>query len=130
LTDASIISPQQLSSILAMLPSQTPLHAPLLSANTNPSPTPVSPMSNLNLNEKQMTPYNNPITSPVPPPPAYGTTSPLVISIASALYAYAPTDAGDLAIQPNDRISVLEHMNSDCAYPKGFNTVMPKANLW
>jgi len=34
--------------------------------------------------------------------------------MASALYAYAPTDPGDLALQPNDRIQVLEHMNSDC----------------
>lgn len=37
-----------------------------------------------------------------------------MLSVASALYAYTPTDAGDLALQPNDRIQVLEHMNNDC----------------
>lgn len=32
------------------------------------------------------------------------------------MYAYTPTDAGDLALQPNDRIQVLEHMNNDCKF--------------
>lgn len=36
-----------------------------------------------------------------------------MLSVASALYAYTPTDAGDLALQPNDRVQVLEHMNAD-----------------
>jgi hypothetical protein len=36
------------------------------------------------------------------------------LSIAAALYAYTPTDAGDLALQQNDRIQVTEHMNNDC----------------
>jgi hypothetical protein len=114
LADASVISPELLASILSQLPSQTPLHAPLLvSANANPPPSPVSQMSNLNLNEKQTAPYN-PVSSPAHPPPAYGTQHAPVLQMASALYAYTPTDLGDLAIQPNDRISVLEHMNSDC----------------
>lgn len=34
--------------------------------------------------------------------------------MASALYAYKPTDAGDLALQQNDRVQVIEHMNNDC----------------
>lgn len=126
LTDASIISPQQLSSILSQLPNQTPLHAPILTIANN-TPSPVSQISNLNLNEKQMNPYN-PVSSPVPPPPAYGTTSPPILSFASALYVYEPTDAGDLAILPNDRVAVLEHMNSDCMsshrYLKGVGTYL------
>lgn len=61
-----------------------------------------------------------PAPSPVPaPPPAYPVAPPAILSIASALYAYSPTDAGDLALQPNDQIQVLEHMNNDCewSYP-------------
>ena len=37
-----------------------------------------------------------------------------MLSIATALYAFTPTDAGDLALQAQDRIQVLEHMNNDC----------------
>ena len=36
------------------------------------------------------------------------------MSIVTALYAYTPTDAGDLALQQNDRVQVTEHMNNDC----------------
>ena len=38
---------------------------------------------------------------------------------ASAIYEYRPSDAGDLALQPNDRIVILEFMNADWA--KGRN---------
>lgn len=58
--------------------------------------------------------------APAPPPPAYA-SGPQVLSIVTALYAYAPTDAGDLALQPNDRVQVTEHMNNDCmSYHNGF----------
>ena len=60
-------------------------------------------------------PYTHAPTPAPLPPPAYA-QSPPVLCIASALYAYTPTDAGDLALQPNDRIQVLEHMNNDCMY--------------
>ncbi|KAI5294739.1 hypothetical protein KEM52_003315 [Ascosphaera acerosa] len=33
--------------------------------------------------------------------------------MASAVYAYVATDAGDLALQPGDRVRVLEQMNND-----------------
>jgi len=101
LTDSSLITPAQLSSILSQLPSQTQLHAPL-------SP-PADQFSNVSLNEKNsaVSPYSNQA-----PPPAYA-SSPPVLSIATALYAFTPTDAGDLALQAQDRIQVLEHMNND-----------------
>jgi len=35
------------------------------------------------------------------------------LTYATALYAYNPTDAGDLALNPQDRIAVLEFMNAD-----------------
>lgn len=41
--------------------------------------------------------------------------------MAIALYAYSPTDAGDLALQQNDRIQVIEHMNNDCKHELIFN---------
>ena len=41
------------------------------------------------------------------------------IAMASALCLYTPSDAGDLAIQPNDRIVITEFMNADWA--KGRN---------
>lgn len=124
LTDASVITPQQLANFLSQLPNQTQLHAPVISAAgpmpapvqspvQSPEPTPAfnpptAQLQNTNLNEKAPTQY----PSPAPPPPAYAQTPP-VLSISSAMYAYTPTDAGDLALQPNDRIQVLEHMNND-----------------
>lgn len=111
LTDSSIISPQQLSSILAQLPAQTQLHAPIQTpTNGTTSPVPVGQFSNISLNEKAN--YTN-ASIPAPPPPAYA-LGPQILSIVTALYAYTPTDAGDLALQQNDRIQVTEHMNNDC----------------
>jgi len=60
------------------------------------------------------------VGQPVPPPPAYA-SGPQVLSIVSALYAYTPTDAGDLALQQNDRVQVTEHMNNDCECPGSFS---------
>ena len=68
---------------------------------------PTGSLADVSLNEK-----SNGYSSP-PPPPAYP-PGPAVLSVATALYAYTPTDSGDLALQPNDRVSVLEHMNNDC----------------
>lgn len=93
---------------------------PQLQAQPSPAPSqppvaayspPTNQFANTSLNEKAPTPNQYP--SPAPPPPAYAQTPP-VLSTASALYAYTPTDAGDLALQPHDRIQVLEHMNNDC----------------
>ena len=74
--------------------------------------------ANTSLSEKQPN-YYNPSPSPAPPP-AYGATN-LAPSVAtaSAVYEYHPSDAGDLAIQPNDRILITEFMNADWA--KGRN---------
>ncbi|OJJ48622.1 hypothetical protein ASPZODRAFT_61993 [Penicilliopsis zonata CBS 506.65] len=118
LADNSVITPQQLSSILAQLPDHTPLRAARSQAVQSAQQLPVQPVSvpysppttqfaNTTLNEKTalQEAYNQ------PPPPAYQV--PPVLSIATALYAYTPTDTGDLALQPRDRIQVLEHMNND-----------------
>lgn len=128
LADASVITPQQHSSILSQLRDLT-MNLPEVSqprsekaassmspaatpAPTQPPPGPYSPptsqFANATLNEKSS--LHNQFSTP--PPPAYQ-QGPPVLSVASALYAYTPTDAGDLALQPNDRIQVLEHMNND-----------------
>lgn len=52
--------------------------------------------------------YGSP--SPMPPPPA-PIAAPLTHAVA--LYAYAGTDAGDLSLQPNDRVAVTEYMNAE-----------------
>lgn len=109
LTDSSIISPQLLSSILSLLPPQTQLHVPVQS----PVSSTTQQFSNLNL-PSEKNDYT-PSPAPAPPPPAYA-SGPQVLSLASALYAYTPTDAGDLALQQNDRVQVTEHMNNDCKH--------------
>lgn len=126
LADASVITRQQLSSILAHLPNEAPQQAntpvpppqqqqPVV-AQSQPPPAsyapPTSQFANTSLNEKaalQQQQYSTPSI----PPPAYPQAAP-VLSVATALYAYTPTDAGDLALQPHDRVQVLEHMNADC----------------
>ncbi|KAL8731053.1 MAG: hypothetical protein Q9166_003704 [cf. Caloplaca sp. 2 TL-2023] len=138
LTDARLINPTQLTSLLSQLPSQTPLHAPLQSPTptgtsvTSPGLAGVaSQLKNTLLSEKKSssTPtnekhdYYSPQPTPAPiattlPPPAYSHT-PKSIASASALYEYMPSDAGDLALLPNDRVSITEFMNADWA--KGRN---------
>jgi len=95
--------------------------------------------ANTSLNEKQNNFYQ-PSLSPVPPP-AYGAPSAAAsIASASALYEYQPSDAGDLAIQPNDRIAITEFMNADWAkgrnertglvgiFPRSYVKVMDEKN--
>ena len=120
LADLSLITPQQLSSILSQLPSQHNLQVP------TPQPTPsLAPQTtnyaNLLLDEKKQ-PGFAAEPSPAAPPPAYGATPALparAIASATALYDYNPTDAGDLALAENDRIAITEFMNVDWA--KGRN---------
>ena len=127
LTDASVITPQQLASFLTQLPQQTVLHAPLTTPELTPAPTgirvpspPIQPLTErfqaTPINEKA-SPFVHPAPSPGPPPPAYASSA--SVATASALYEYHPTDQGDLAIQPNDRIFITEFMNADWA--KGRN---------
>ncbi|KAL8883227.1 MAG: hypothetical protein Q9192_007338 [Flavoplaca navasiana] len=140
LTDARLITPTQLSSILAQLPSQSPLSAPLqtpaTTGATSPTPnnnnlatlashlkTPTLPERKTPINEKQDN-YWSPQPTPVPatlPPPAYS-HSPKVLASASALYEYAPSDAGDLALLTKDRVSITEFMNADWAKGKNERT--------
>lgn len=132
LTDSSVITPQQLASFLSQLPQQTVLHAPI----SSPAPTPIStpaiahpspPVNQVtnsfhdtSLNEKQN--IYRPTPSPALPPPAYASSA--SIATANALYEYHPSDAGDLAILPGDRIFITEFMNTDWAKGRNERTGM------
>ncbi|KAI9802526.1 MAG: hypothetical protein M1833_001598 [Piccolia ochrophora] len=123
LTDTGVLTPQQLTSFLSQLPKQTQVQAPLNSQSiqrttASPQPSfqvPVEHLNNIGLDEKQ--PHHvspNPIPSPAPPPAYRAMASgPPPLATASALYAYNATDAGDLALLPNDRIMVLEYVNAE-----------------
>ncbi|EKV19252.1 Src homology-3 domain [Penicillium digitatum] len=137
LADASVITPRQLSSILSQLPTDSepsravqvssppprqqaqPAPAQHVPVQAQPPPAPYTPsysapvsqMSNASINEKAYS-QNHYASQPPQAPPAYPQVPP-VLGLASAMYAYTPTDAGDLALQPQDRIQVTEHMNDD-----------------
>lgn len=138
LVDTSIITSSQLNSILSQLPDEAdaraalahqqprqtsplqpaPLPEPVQPVLAQPPQAPYSPpttqMSNTSFNEKAQ--LHSQYASPSPqPPPAYPQVPP-ILSLATALYAYAPTDPGDLALSPNDRVQVIEHMNDDCMF--------------
>ncbi|KAL2045296.1 hypothetical protein N7G274_002379 [Stereocaulon virgatum] len=131
LTDFNVITPQQFSTFISQLPAHTSLRAPFQSPNPTPAPilqTPASPpvnqLANTSLNEKQQGFYA-PQPSPAPPPPAYGASpAPAPLATASALYEYHPSDAGDLAILPHDRIFITEFMNADWAKGRNERTGM------
>jgi len=128
LTDASVITQQTLSRLLEQIPAQTALHAPI-SVGAVPTGTPMpgapqpptSPMQNLSMNEKQSNgwpqqqQHSSRLPSPNPPPPAYAAPPPSMppLAHATALYAYAGEDAGDLELQAGDRIAVVEYMNAE-----------------
>ncbi|KAI9658202.1 MAG: hypothetical protein M1831_004049 [Alyxoria varia] len=131
LADAALISPEQLQQILSQLPTETPMGAPI---PLQTEPIPAAEMQNLSINntgnrrssyqnEKQSNIFDEKkqklADSPAPveqPPPAYPTAPAppqSALTYVTALYAYTPTDAGDLALNPNDRIAVTEYMNAE-----------------
>jgi len=74
--------------------------------------------TNGDYNEKSDSTYfQPPAATPQAPPPAYNTPPPQAnwppLAQATALYAYTSTDAGDLELQPNDHITVVEYMNAE-----------------
>ncbi|MCJ1307703.1 hypothetical protein MMC25_001351 [Agyrium rufum] len=140
LTESSILTPAQQSSLLAILPSpQTNYSSTPHTSSLTPSLATTAlhqsqhqqPPSSLN--EKQphqqdptsyYAPNPTPSQSSTPAPPAYNHSNPPpqplpVLATTSALFFYNPTDAGDLGLAPNDRVFVTEYMNDDWA--KGRN---------
>ncbi|KAI4160217.1 MAG: hypothetical protein LQ342_005929 [Letrouitia transgressa] len=117
LADTKVITPAQLTSIQNILPAQV-----LLSPSAQQTAT-SQQASTPSLGKNPTTTYNSPpapVASPAIPPPAYAhVPAPRTLASASALYEYLPSDDGDLALLPNDRISITEFMNADWA--KGRN---------
>lgn len=132
LADNSLLSSSQLASIIKLLPD------PSSSSSASGSQHPPTTLANTSISEKQPANFITPSPSPAPPP-AYGGL--ISIATASAIYAYAPTDAGDLALQPNDHIQILEYMNTDWAkgrnertglegiFPRSYVNVVEEKNI-
>ncbi|MCJ1426561.1 hypothetical protein MMC29_004464 [Sticta canariensis] len=142
LVDVNAITSQQSSTIIALLPSSSNANALPLSSTPSLPPTCISdpiPTQKLSHDEKRSDFYATP-PSPALPPPAYATSAAPTIATASALYEYKPTDAGDLLLLQNDRISVTEFMNTDWAkgrnertgaegiFPRSFVKVLDEKN--
>jgi len=118
LADNSLITPQQLTTILNQLPTET---ATGRSRSQAASPAPTPAFNNLSINDRQnghseKNGYYGDTQTPAPPPaypvaPAPPTAPPL--TYATALYAYTASDDGDLALEANDRIAVTEYMNAE-----------------
>ena len=117
LVDVNAINLQQLSEIVAKLPSPSSNNASLLNETTPVHHTSIPAQSTDPEKQPHHFPSSNPLTLP---PPAYATpNAAVVLANALALYEYHPSDSGDLAILPKDCISITEFMNADWA--KGRN---------
>ena len=81
-------------------------------------------MTNASLNEKQGSFYAPTPQAALPPPAYVSSPAPSALATASALYEYHPSDAGDLAILPNDRVLITEFMNADWAKGRNERTGM------
>ena len=121
LLDSNLITSQQYETITAQLPHQPAIPTSQVAASPAPPSASLNNLSlsntNGSINEKQNGYFSekqnqtNGYQSPPGPPPAYN--QPSALCLASALYAYDPTDAGDLALSPSDRIIVTEYMNAE-----------------
>ncbi|KAF2092025.1 SH3-domain-containing protein [Saccharata proteae CBS 121410] len=130
LSDSGTINPEQLTTILANLPPQPASISSLQNLPAAPvSDLPSLPIRNGNAADHTPAPsstiaspppsHNEKIgyyaSNPSPPPPAYPSAPPAAgpLATATALYAYNPTDAGDLQLHPHDRVHVTEYMNAE-----------------
>ena len=113
------MSTETLTSILSQLPIEQEMNAPI-PLSTEPI---AQKMGGLSVNgndyrdEKRVNGYPSPAPSPMQQaPPAYPSAPAppaSVLTYANALYAYKPSDTGDLELQARDRIAVTEYMNAE-----------------
>ncbi|BFZ63979.1 protein that induces appearance of [PIN+] prion when overproduced [Saitoella coloradoensis] len=118
LVDSGVITEQAYNSISAQIPRRwaagavvaSPSNAIAVSAP--PASSPQHQQSNITtLQDKFSNSLSlNPSQSQPPAPPVRG---PAPIAHATALYAYPASDPGDLALQPGERVEVLEYVNGD-----------------
>ncbi|KAI9786352.1 MAG: hypothetical protein M1816_008013 [Peltula sp. TS41687] len=112
LTDTSVITEEQMRNILSQLEPPNGRRESLAQQVEALQLNAVEPPKNTSNEKKDF--YGAaavPSPYPPPPPPVYG--PPPTLAWASAVYAYNPTDAGDVGLLPNDRIAVLEYMNAE-----------------
>jgi len=117
LTDMGLVSSNQITTFLSQLPQES---TPSVVIPVNAS-APTPNLSNLSMNEKndhqgfyQPPPPQSHTPNPAASPPPYAVPPQSDgLARANALYAYNPTDAGDLSLQPGDRVTVLEYMNAE-----------------
>lgn len=97
------------------------------SARQLPAAVPTQQLAQLSMQNSQPTPPPEKRSSNIgyysdapanAPPPAYPSApvvpaGPPVLCHASAMYQYNAQDAGDLALMPNDKITVTEYMNNE-----------------
>ncbi|KAF3940345.1 Intersectin-2 [Dactylella cylindrospora] len=137
LADTGHITPSQLSSILSNLPpsdiTSTLANTSISAPRTTETPTaqPVVPVSQPTPPVNHTPSFNektNPIPTPAynPAPPAYSGPPPL--SVVTAVYPYAATDAGDLPLQVNDTINVTEYVNAD--WWRGVNPATGRSGIF
>lgn len=145
LSDVRVITPQQLSSILAQVPTEIPSNSASPSPLPSPVPTNVKPaataqLANPPFNEKKPTKFALSLARALPPPAYVAAPAAPTVALASALYEYNPSDTGDLAILPTDRIFITEFMNADWAkgrnqrtgldgiFPRSYVTIVEEDN--
>ncbi|KAK8198187.1 SH3 domain protein [Phyllosticta capitalensis] len=105
---APVVQPVVQVPPVASPPPSAPVGLPVRNSTPAAPASPAPPAAN---NEKVGYYAHN----PTPPPPAYQSAppGPPTLAVATAMYTYAPSDAGDLALAPNDRVHVTEYMNAD-----------------
>ncbi|KAI8935413.1 hypothetical protein NX059_007993 [Plenodomus lindquistii] len=119
LVESNVISSVQHDAFLSQLPASAENSRALpavptqqlsqMNIKSEPTPPPENKSSNIG--------YYADNTVNVPPPayPSVPATpvGPPVLAYASAMYQYNAQDAGDLALMPNDKITVSEYMNNE-----------------
>ncbi|KAI9755202.1 MAG: hypothetical protein M1815_005140 [Lichina confinis] len=130
LMESSVITPERLAGIISLLPDQASTAArevefsqlspapteavPSMASPLPPFVTPSPQPSENYSDEKRQNPFPAPQQQQQPPPPpAYSHRYAQPLAFATAMYAYTPTDAGDLGLLPNDRVCVVEYTNGD-----------------
>ncbi|KAF2110661.1 SH3 domain-containing protein [Lophiotrema nucula] len=120
LLDADVITQQQYDTISNQLPANaSSARSALPTPALTPSEPPAQQFGQMNLkqsNDEKAGYYNNNAANPAPPAypsPPVAPLAPAALAYATAMYQYNAQDAGDLALMPNDKVTVTEYMNNE-----------------
>ncbi|KAH9859576.1 hypothetical protein IAQ61_011357 [Plenodomus lingam] len=120
LVESNVITSAQHDAVLAQIPVSAENSSRALAAvptqqlaqmniKSEPTPPPEKKASNVGYYADNTANAPPPAYPSVPATPA----GPPVLAYASAMYQYNAQDAGDLALMPNDKITVSEYMNNE-----------------